>query len=140
MGEYFSCWVKGNSWEDSWKHLKKTLENIRDKVSSNLFFGNINTISSKFDFTDGPILPTKRKLQDYEQIFCERGKFKRGQSITPDIPKEHFWGIYFSLLYHLWRKKYKRWKSTIVWRLLIHRMVMKQQVKNEQIKGKQVCV
>ena len=23
MGEYFSCWVKGNSWEDSWKHFKK---------------------------------------------------------------------------------------------------------------------
>ena len=62
--------------------LKKTLENIRDKVSSNLFFGSINTISSKFDFTDGPILPTKRKNPNYKTMskyFVKGGNSKEGK-------------------------------------------------------------
>ena len=62
--------------------FKKTLENIRDKVSSNLFFGSINTISSKFDFTDGPILPTKRKNPNYKTMskyFVKGGNSKEGK-------------------------------------------------------------
>ena len=55
---------------------------MRNKVSLNLFFGSINTISSKFDFTDGPILPTKRKNPNYKTMskyFVKGGNSKEGK-------------------------------------------------------------
>ena len=65
-----------------------------------MFFDSINKKSSKFDFIDGPILPTKRKnpnCKTMSKYFMKGGEFKRGESITPDIPKKHFRGIYYEV-------------------------------------------